>query len=93
MGRSRVAAVYTGINPWHLTPQQVLGLHANIPRVEAMRLRQELRLRPELELSAEQMYNLVLAETDSTSQAEEAAVQYALAKARAEAKAGTLPGD
>jgi len=61
----------------------MLGLEGNMKRIQAKRTRKELALRPDLKLSVDQMYELVLAETDSRDQAEFAARQYMASQLRA----------
>lgn len=58
-----------------------------MPRIQAKRTRRELSLRPDLQLSADQMYDLVLAETGSRDSAEYAA----RAAMAAELRAGRTP--
>ncbi len=60
-----------------MTAEQAIGLHANIPRVEAMRRRQELALRPDIKLTQEGMYDLILAETENEERAQQVAARYA----------------
>lgn len=48
-------------------------------RLEARRTRRELALRGDVRLSVDQVYELILAETDDPRQASKAASQYAAA--------------
>ena len=82
-------AEFYGINPFALSGPQLLALAGHLPRLEARRLRRDLRVRPEIKLSAEGIKELVRAETGSEEAAEEAFQRAALAELREEANQPT----
>ncbi len=65
-----------------MTTEELLGFEAHLPRLEARRLRRELQLRPELKLSTETLFDLVLAETGSRDLAEREARDYMASQLR-----------
>lgn len=65
-----------------MTQAELLGFEANLTRLEARRTRRELALRPDVRLSIDAVYDLVLAETEDEAQASKAASQYAAALLR-----------
>lgn len=65
-----------------MTAFELLGYEAHLRRLEARRLRRSLAYRGDVKLSVDQVYDLVLAETDDVRQASRAASQYAAALLR-----------
>ena len=59
-----------------MTEAQLLGLWANMPRLEAKRRRRAVELSG-ARLSVDQVHDLVLAETEDLEQAQKAASDYA----------------
>lgn len=72
-------AEFYGFNPFQLKDDQVLGLYDCLPRLEARRTRRQLQY-SDVRLTPDQIYDLVLAETEDPKQAE--AAHYQLARAQ-----------
>lgn len=65
-----------------MTPLELLGYEANMPRLEARRARRSLAFRNDVRLTIDQVYDLVMAETGDERQASKAASTYAAALLR-----------
>lgn len=65
-----------------MTQLEVLGFAQNMRRLEAKRTRRQLALRGDVRLTVDQVYELVLAETEDERQASKAASSYAAALLR-----------
>ena len=65
-------AEFYGINPYQLSDDAFLAFVGSMPRLEAKRIRQSIQYRSDVVLSADQVYDLVLAETGDARLAGEA---------------------
>ena len=65
-----------------MTEWEVLGYEAHVRRLEARRTRRALAFRGDVRLTVDQVYDLVLAETEDERQASKAASGYAAALLR-----------
>jgi hypothetical protein len=72
--RAEVAEFY-GLNPWALTRTQAAGLWANIPHLTARRQLRGLGSRPHPP-TADEIYQLVLADTGDPARADDAWAAY-----------------
>lgn len=73
---------FYGINPFQLTEEQLVGLWANMPRLEARRRRERLEASGATP-TVDAVYELTLAETGSEERAQRAATAHAAALLRA----------